>query len=110
MDAVVHGLMQIAHLYVQTTIAPEHLWRRINDALPGDINNLGVEKVRHRFRAQHNAVARSYICQISRRRTAFSKPFVWWVKEDLDVDAMRCAAARFVGLHDFQAFSDDDPE
>ena len=46
----------------------------------------------------------------SRRRTAFAKPFVWWVKEDLDVGQMRAAAARFVGFHDFQSFSDDDPD
>jgi len=47
---------------------------------------------------------------VSRRRTAFAKPFVWWVKDDLDVAAMRSAAAHFVGFHDFQSFSDDDPE
>ena len=34
---------------------------------------------------------------------------MWWVKEDLSVDAMRDAARAFVGFHDFRAFSDDDP-
>ena len=108
-DAGVHALRQVAHLDVDVTIPPETLRRRINDALPVDINILAVEKVRHKFHARHDAVARSYIYQISRRRTAFAKAFVWWVKEDLDVDVMRHLAARFVGLHDFQAFSDDDP-
>jgi tRNA pseudouridine38-40 synthase len=55
-------------------------------------------------------VARSYIYQLSRRRTAFAKNFVWWVKDDLDLAAMRDLAARFVGRHDFQSFSDDDPD
>ena len=32
-------------------------------------------------------VARRYLYQIARRRTAFAKPYVWWVKEPLDVDA-----------------------
>ena len=64
----------------------------------------------HRFHARHGAVARSYIYQVARRRSAFAKPFVWWVKEPLDVDRMKEAAARFTGMHDFQAFSDDDPE
>jgi tRNA pseudouridine38-40 synthase len=32
------------------------------------------------------------------------------VKEDLDVERMHDAASRFVGFHDFQSFSDDDPE
>jgi tRNA pseudouridine38-40 synthase len=55
-------------------------------------------------------VARSYLYQISRRRTAFAKPFVWWVKEPLDLARMRDAASRFRGMHDFQTFSDDDPD
>jgi tRNA pseudouridine38-40 synthase len=65
--------------------------------------------VKHRFHARHDAVGRSYLYHVSRRRTAFAKPFVWWVKDTLDIDRMRHAAARFVGFHDFQAFSDDDP-
>ena len=55
-------------------------------------------------------MARSYIYQIARRRTAFAKPFVWWVKDDLR-SSSGCARRprRFVGFHDFRAFSDDDP-
>jgi len=108
-DAGVHALRQVAHLDVSTTIPPETLRRRVNDELPSDISLLAVEPIAHRFHARHSAVARSYLYQISRRRTAFAKPFVWWVKDDLDLPAMRSAAAQFVGLHDFRSFSDDDP-
>ena len=109
-DAGVHAMAQVAHLDVHTTLPPETLRRRINEALPSDINVLKVEKVRHKFHARHDALARSYIYQISRRRTAFAKPFVWWVREDLDVDRMREAARRLVGHHDFRSFSDADPD
>lgn len=109
-DAGVHALCQVAHLDVATDLAPEILRRKINDALPHDINVLRVDRVRHAFHARHDAVARSYLYHVARRRTAFYKPFVWWVKEPLDVAAMRRAAEAFVGLHDFQAFSDDDPD
>ena len=108
-DAGVHALRQVAHLELTINLPPETLRRRVNDELPSDIVLLSVERVRHRFHARHDAIASSYIYQISRRRTAFAKPFVWWVKDDLDLEAMRRAARRFVGLHDFQAFSDDDP-
>ena len=108
-DAGVHALRQVAHLDIDVTLPPETLRHRINDALPSDVNVLRAEKVRHRFHARHDAVARSYIYQIAKRRTAFAKPFVWWVKEELDVEAMRRLAERFVGLHDFRSFSDDDP-
>jgi tRNA pseudouridine38-40 synthase len=106
-DAGVHALAQVAHLDIHTTIPPDTLRRRINDALPADIVVMQVEKVRHRFHARHDAVGRSYLYHVARRRTAFAKPFVWWVREDLDVDRMRDAGRRFVGFHDFGAFSDD---
>jgi tRNA pseudouridine38-40 synthase len=109
-DAGVHALGQVAHLDLNTRLSPDVLRRGINDELPADINVLHVQKVRHTFHARHSARGRSYIYQVARRRTAFAKPFVWWVKEDLDVARMRAAAARLVGFHDFRSFSDDDPQ
>ena len=109
-DAGVHAAAQVAHLDIDIALPPEVLRRRINDALPSDINILRAEKVRHKFHARHDAKARSYIYNIARRRTAFAKNFVWWVKDDLDVARMRTAAARFIGFHDFQSFSDEDPD
>ena len=108
-DAGVHALAQVAHLDIYTSLAPEPLRRKLNDELPADINIIAVDKVPHRFHARHHAVARSYVYQISRRRTAFGKPFVWWIREPLDVDAMRAAGAAFVGMQDFRGFTDDDP-
>jgi tRNA pseudouridine38-40 synthase len=109
-DAGVHALRQIAHLDVRKPLPAETLRRGINDALPADIHVLAVDSVPHRFHARHGAVARSYLYQISRRRTAFAKQFVWWVKEPLDLARMKDAASRFTGMHDYQAFSDDDAE
>jgi tRNA pseudouridine38-40 synthase len=109
-DAGVHASAQVAHLDIDATLPPELLRRRINDALPSDINILRADTVRHKFHARHDARGRSYVYNIARRRTAFAKPFVWWVKDELRVDRMREAAAQFVGFHDFQSFSDDDPE
>ena len=108
-DAGVHALAQVAHLDIDSTLPPDALRRRINDALPADVNVLRIERVRHRFHARHDAVARSYLYQVSRRRTAFAKPYVWWVKDALDVAVMRRAALNLVGMHDFRYFSDDDP-
>ena len=108
-DAGVHALAQVAHLDLTTSMPPESLMSRINDELPADINIFHIDKVRHTFHARHSARSRSYIYQVARRRTAFAKPFVWWVKDDLDLARMRTVAARLEGFHDFRAFSDDDP-
>jgi tRNA pseudouridine38-40 synthase len=108
-DAGVHALAQVAHLELYTSLAPEPLRRQLNDELPADIHVIAIEKAPHRFHARHDAVARSYLYQISRRRTAFGKPYVWWIREPLDLAAMREAAALFEGMRDFRGFTDDDP-
>ncbi len=109
-DAGVHALQQVAHLDVKTMLAPEIIRLKVNDELPADINLIEVEKAPANFHARHDAVARSYLYQISKRRTALAKRFVWWVKDELDVNAMRKAAALFVGMKNLQSFTDDDPE
>ncbi|HTM24344.1 MAG TPA: tRNA pseudouridine(38-40) synthase TruA [Vicinamibacterales bacterium] len=108
-DAGVHALAQVAHLELYTDAPPESLRRRINDALPADVYIRSIEKVPHRFHARHDAVSRSYLYQIARRKTAFFKPYVWWIKEPLDVERMREAAPAFVGMRNFASFTADEP-
>src|SRR4029079_15986456 len=48
-DAGVHALAQISHLDVINSLSPEVLRRRLNDALPSDINILQIELARGRF-------------------------------------------------------------
>jgi len=107
-DAGVHALGQVAHLDVSTSLHAEALRRRLNDELPADINLLEAVQVPHRFHARHHAVARRYLYQIARRRTAFAKAYVWWVKEPLDAGLMRDGAQAFVGMRDFRSFAASD--
>jgi len=104
-DAGVHAIGQVAHLDVSTNLPPETLRRRLNDELPSDVNILSAAVVPHRFHARHDAVARRYLYQVATRRTAFAKPFVWWVKERMDLARVRRAANGFVGMHDFSSFA-----
>jgi tRNA pseudouridine38-40 synthase len=107
-DAGVHAAAQVAHLDVVTSLPPDTLRARLNDELPADIHILDAVVVRHRFHARHDAVARRYVYQIARRRTAFHKAYVWWVKDPLDAARMRAAARVFVGIRDFRSFADVD--
>ena len=109
-DGGVHAVCQVAHLEVKTVLAPEIIKLKFNDELPYDINILEVEKADPRFHARHDAVSRSYVYQISRRRTAFGKNYVWWIKDKLDFHAMENAAKKFLGMKDFASFSDNDGE
>ena len=109
-DAGVHALAQVAHLDVKSVLAPHIIRLKLNDELPADINILDVAKADPRFHARHDAVARSYLYQISTRRSAFGKRFVWWVKDSLDLPGMQTAGQLFEGMHDFRSFTRDDPE
>jgi tRNA pseudouridine38-40 synthase len=109
-DSGVHALCQVAHLEVKTMIAPEIMRLKFNDKLPHDINILEIEKAAPNFHARHDAVSRSYIYQICRRRTAFGKNYVWWIKDKLNFDKMQDAAKEFLGMHDFSSFAEEDKE
>lgn len=109
-DSGVHAICQVAHLDVKTMLAPEIIRMKLNDLLPHDINILEIEKTSKEFHARHDAKSRSYLYQISRRRTAFGKNFVWWIKDDLDFKKMESASKLFLGMNNFSSFSDDDPE
>ena len=106
-DAGVHALGQVAHLDVNSKMPVRLIRQKLNDLLPHDVNVISVDSVSPKFHARHDAIARSYIYQISRRRNAFGKHFMWWVKDPLDVEKMNQAAAHLVGFHDFKSFSNE---
>ncbi len=108
-EAGVHALRQIVHLKVpelKIDLPPAQLHKEFNDLLPPDINIIKVMTVPDKFHARNDAVARYYLYQISTRRTAFGKNFVWWVKDKHDPHAMNEAAKLLVGRYDFRSFCD----
>jgi tRNA pseudouridine38-40 synthase len=109
-DAGVHAICQVAHLAVNTMLAPEIIRMKLNDLLPHDINILEIEKASPQFHARHDAVGRSYVYVISKRRTAFGKQFVWWIKDRLNIEKMKSAAKLFEGKQDYISFADKDME
>jgi tRNA pseudouridine38-40 synthase len=109
-DSGVHAVGQVVHLDVVTDIIPLRIKYGINDRLPPDISVIQAEAAEPHFHARHDAVARSYIYQICRRRTAFGKKFVWWIKDNLSAGDMDEAAKLFKGLKDFKNFTDPEQE
>ena len=116
-DAGVHARAQVAHLRVQRERehdtrrwpTPQEILDAINSRLPSDVCVIDVTEAAPGFHARHDAVARTYLYQISLRRTAFFKRFVWWVKQPLDIEAMSETARTLIGRHDFSAFRAADP-
>jgi tRNA pseudouridine38-40 synthase len=110
-DAGVHARGQVAHVRLERAAAlpPTTLLRELNTALPADVAAPSLEAAPLSFHARHDATSRLYTYQIARRKTAFDKKFVWWIKEELNVAAMRDAASALVGRHDFRHFQAIDP-
>jgi tRNA pseudouridine38-40 synthase len=103
-DAGVHALRQTAHLRLREPVEPGPFRDAVNESLPHDIQVLAVLRAADRFHARHDAVSRSYLYQVSRRRTGLAKPFVWWVRDRLDPERLAAAAALVTGRHDFRRF------
>lgn len=116
-DAGVHARAQVAHLRVHRERegdtrrwpTPQEILDAINSRLPSDVCLVDVAEAAPEFHARHDALARTYVYQISLRRTAFFKKFVWWVRQPLDLETMSEAARTLIGRHDFSAFRAADP-
>ncbi len=111
-DAGVHALGQVAHGKVKNPrreLAPAELLEALNDRLPSSIAVVDAARAASSFHARHDAVARAYFYQISTRKTALAKRYVWWIKQPLDLEKMSQAAAHIAGRHDFAAFRAPDP-
>jgi tRNA pseudouridine38-40 synthase len=105
-DAGVHALAYIAHLDIAGSIAADQLLTRLNEELPKDIAVLAIAGVADDFHARHSCLARSYLYQLRTRKSAFGKRNSWWLRDPLDIEAMRRAAAVMCGMHDFRSFAE----
>jgi len=106
-DAGVHALGQVASFKTQSALSPQEFQRALNALLPPAIRIVGAEEVGPDFNARWSARGKTYRYRIYRGKVV--PPMIWrYVLHypfPLDEDAMREAAGRFVGVHDFASFS-----
>lgn len=117
-DAGVHALGQVGSFRTQSPLSALEFHRALNALLPLNIRIVAVEEMGPDFNARWSAKGKIYRYRIYRGKVV--PPMLWrYVLHypfPLDEDAMRDAAARFVGMHDFTSFAastgseDDDKE
>jgi tRNA pseudouridine38-40 synthase len=107
-DAGVHARGQVAHLEIadDRRLRPDQILIKLNSELSHDINILEVEPAHPKFHARFDVKERVYVYEISKRRNAFAKKYVWWVRDPLNIQNMRVAASLLAGFHDFKSFGD----
>lgn len=105
-DAGVHAENQVANFHCESAMPCAQLLSELRRYLPEDIGIKSCEEVSERFHARYNVRAKTYCYRIwnSEMPCVFERRFVTVVRETLDVDAMKTAAAQFLGEHDFSAF------
>jgi tRNA pseudouridine38-40 synthase len=117
-DAGVHALGQVASFRTQSGLSALEFQRALNALLPPTVRIVGAEEVGPDFHARWSAQGKIYRYRLYRGKVV--PPAVWrYVLHypfPLDEDAMRIAASRYVGPHDFASFAastgseDDDRE
>lgn len=106
-DPGVHALALTVSFQTDADLHPEEFLHGLNRYLPQDIAVLSAEKVPERFRADLNAVSRTYECRIciSEIYDLFTAGFEAHCCPAPDTELMEAAAAFLRGRHDFRAFS-----
>jgi tRNA pseudouridine38-40 synthase len=105
-DAGAHAEGQVANFRYSGPLPPDRVAAALNARLPADVAVLGAEEVPADFHARYSARWRHYRYRYLDRpvRPALARDQCWHVRQRLDVDAMRRAAASLLGEHDWTAF------
>jgi tRNA pseudouridine38-40 synthase len=117
-DAGVHALGQVGSFRTLSGLSAEEFQRALNALLPASIRIVAVEEVGPNFHARWSALGKTYRYRLYRGRVVPQSlwRYVLHYPFPLDEDAMRIAASRYVGPHDFASFAastgseDDDRE
>ena len=105
-DAGVHGLMQVVHFDTPVQRADFSWIRGTNTYLPPDIAVQWARPVTRAFHSRASALGRRYVYVLleSVVRPSLERGRVGWVFRPLDETAVRDAADRLLGEHDFSSF------
>jgi len=108
-DAGVHAKGQVFHFEAAWTHPVAHLERALRTGLPAGIQVRGVTPAPAVFHARYSATGKRYAYRLYRGwASPLESRSCWSLGErgrELDVRAMRAAAAGLLGEHDFTAFS-----
>ena len=106
-DTGVHALGQVANLHLDSRLDDERLWHALNAHLPEGVVARRLETCRDDFHARFDALGKTYLYRVvtTRFRPPFGREHTHWIRDPLDLAAMRRGASLLVGRRDFSAFA-----
>lgn len=106
-DAGVHAICMTAHFDLESDFDAFTVMHALNFyLLKQPVSVLSCEIVSDDFHSRFSCVARHYKYVVLNRQAApvLGKNRVYWVPQKLNVSAMRAAATKLLGNHDFTSF------
>ena len=105
-DAGTHALGQVVNFHCSSTMPTEEILAELRRYLPEDIGIYSCKNVSPRFHARLNAKTKIYRYRVwtGESPCVFDRKYVYISRSQYDVNAMRQAAAYYIGEHDFSAF------
>jgi tRNA pseudouridine38-40 synthase len=106
-DAGVHALGQVAAFELPREMEPAALQRALNGLLPRDVRVMGAQRAASGFHPRKSAVSKlyRYTLDCGGVQPPQRARFAGHVPQPLDEDAVRAAAALYVGRHDFASLA-----
>lgn len=105
-DAGVHALGQVANFKCETDKSPAEIMAYLNTYLPEDVAVTDIEEVQDRFHSRLCAKRKTYRYTIAcTKKHVFLRKYVYYTEKDVSTAAMRSAAEKLCGTHDFVGFS-----
>lgn len=102
-DTGVHARQQFAHIDLASDLDIHRLHHQLNAVLPRDVAVEAIRPVSAQAHARFDAVARTYLYTIVRRKSPFQQETSYRLRGALDITKMNEAAAILCRKQDFQS-------
>ena len=108
-DTGVHALAQVANFHAPRIPDLYRFFGSLNSLLPPDIRILTVDEVPAKFHAQYSPTGKiyHYHLHLDPVLDPFKRLYSLLVREKIDLDVLKAAAAVLIGTHDFTSFANE---
>lgn len=105
-DAGVHAIHQVAHFKYEKLLDLKALKKSLNSLLPNDIRIKEIELADAKFNSRFSAKWKEYTYYLYNGEicSPFICRYVWHYPHQLDLEIMKEAAKKFIGIHNFSSF------
>ena len=105
-DAGVHAWGQVANFFTESKIPGEKFCPALNHRLPEDIIIRSSAEVPAEFDSKHDSLGKHYLYRVYNCSvpSSIERNRSFFVRGDLDLEAMKKAASYLIGEHNFESF------